>query len=348
MKRTTDSICDRCLQLDFEKAFQSDPANIERQAKRRRNSIMIANLSSWDKSDADCSMCSLLHTICGEDPRLNSYHLIACFPDGDPPVSDRPMYLELRDNYNSEKLLCFSQEHDDKNDSTPRQIATRFEASRAVRWIDNCKQYHRDCDPNAGEKELSRYWESMAFQVSTDLQELRVIDCHSLEIVPAPLGVTYVALSYVWGQSKAAKSDTSKGDKSQTATTSRLPSDVPGVISDSVTVAKALGFRYLWVDRYCISQTDEASKALQISQMDLVYRTAELTIIAAAGEGEDYGLPGVGDRPRIPPPAVTIGTSVMTGEMVDPQHSIEFSKWATRGWTVRKLGHITLVFDHLS
>lgn len=41
--------------------------------------------------------------------------------------------------------------------------------------------------------------------------------------------------------------------------------------------------------------------------MDLVYKNAELTIVAAAGVNADYGLPGVGIRQRTSQEHIKIG-----------------------------------------
>lgn len=48
-----------------------------------------------------------------------------------------------------------------------------------------------------------------------------------------------------------------------------LDGSIPPVIEDSMSVVLALGYRYLWADRYCVS--DEADlKHHQIMNMDQV------------------------------------------------------------------------------
>ena len=97
----------------------------------------------------------------------------------------------------------------------------------------------------------------------------------------------YVALSYLWGKSRLIR-----------VINNRLPTQVPNVIEDAMSVTKALGFRYLWVDQFCIDQQDSDRKIVEIRKMNMIYNTAELTIVAAAGSDADYGLPGIGNRPR--------------------------------------------------
>ena len=96
------------------------------------------------------------------------------------------------------------------------------------------------------------------------------------------------SLSYVWGQSPSATLE-SVTDYAYQPTLHELPK----VIEDSIEVTLRLGFQYLWVDRYCINQSDKEDQHNQIRQMDLIYSNAEFTIIAAAGNGPHHGLPGV-------------------------------------------------------
>lgn len=83
-------------------------------------------------------------------------------------------------------------------------------------------------------------------------------------------------------------------------------------MSDALSVTKALGYRYLWVDKFCIDQTDENAKLEQIRHMDSVYECAELTIIAAAGADGSNGLPGVASRPRKQQPMAFSGRYQIT------------------------------------
>lgn len=75
-----------------------------------------------------------------------------------------------------------------------------------------------------------------------------------------------MALSYVWGADSAAEQ----------CPEGSLPSPLPRVIEDGLTVALKLGggFHYIWVDRYCIDQENEEEKHTQISNMDMIYEGA--------------------------------------------------------------------------
>jgi hypothetical protein len=118
------------------------------------------------------------------------------------------------------------------------------------------------------------------------------------------------------------------------------------VVTDSIAVTKALGYNYLWIDKYCINQGDKAIKHMQIRHMDSVYEAAEITIVAAAGEDEDFGLPGLTVRPRTQQPVANVGDLSIICTMRDPHESIHRSRWSTRGWTYQEalLSRRRLVF----
>ena len=139
-----------------------------------------------------------------------------------------------------------------------------FDFDIARQWWQYCREHHgKDC----GQPRSSRP------------HSLKVMDCISQMVVDAPPDCRYAALSYVWGTAPQ------KGDaqKAETPGTFNGLHNLPKTIRDSMQVALRMDLRYLWVDRYCIDQTDHGDKHRQIQQMDLIYSSADLTIVAAAG-----------------------------------------------------------------
>jgi hypothetical protein len=163
------------------------------------------------------------------------------------------------------------------------------------------------------------------------------IDCTRRLIMLGPVRGGYVALSYVWGNVPVA-GDFKPG--------SILPEALPDTIEDAITVTKKLGYRHLWVDRYCIQQGRKKKKMHQIQHMDLIYQHAEVVIIAASGKDPTSGLPGVSKKPRIYQPGATIGNHVLASTMRRPGQLIASSTWATRAWTYQEglLARRRLVF----
>jgi hypothetical protein len=116
----------------------------------------------------------------------------------------------------------------------------------------------------------------------------KLIECEARSIVTGAHGQPYVALSYVWGRTSDAESDHG----------TNLTSLLPNTIEDAITATQKLGFRYIWIDRYCINQSDKEEKTAQIQQMDLIYGSASCTIVAASSGDPSTGLPGVSSVPR--------------------------------------------------
>ncbi len=79
---------------------------------------------------------------------------------------------------------------------------------------------------------------------SGEMLVVRLIDCEQWKLVSAG-NEPYVTLSYVWGAQSAS-------DIPTTSTSS-----FPQTIEDSIAVTLAMGYKYLWVDRYCIDQDNK-------------------------------------------------------------------------------------------
>jgi hypothetical protein len=156
----------------------------------------------------------------------------------------------------------------------------------------------------------------------------RVIDCGTRNVVLAPDGCEYAALSYVWGSSRPLI-ELDEGRRTPTIV------DCPDVIRDSMETVMKLGMKFLWVDRYCIDQTDVQDKHDQISQMDSIYANARITIIAATKVSET-GLPGTGSTLRKNQPSLSIRGLKIASTLPHSRYLVDQSKWVTRGWTYQE------------
>lgn len=192
-----------------------------------------------------------------------------------------------------------------------RLLPDRIDYGILVSWLEYCKLHHTShCSRSPG-------------HVPPNLQ---FVDCTNDTIVGDRCYEPYVALSYVWGDVVAnVESDTFP----------HLPSLVPNVVKDAIEVVKRLQMRYLWIDRYCIPQ-EPAEKHRQINDMDLIYRNAEVTIVAAAGKDPAFGLPGVGERQRLTQPAATVNDYCLVSTMTPPSVLIYASRWWERAWVLQE------------
>lgn len=116
-----------------------------------------------------------------------------------------------------------------------------------------------------------------------------------------------------------------------------LPAQLPRTIEDAFQATRELGLDYLWVDKYCIPQRNEKEKDNQIRNMDGIYQQAHVTIVAAAGNGPDHGLPGV-SLPRAFPAHILIEDRLFVGLPAHPLRggAIQQSRWNTRAWTYQE------------
>ncbi|RYP80487.1 hypothetical protein DL770_006204 [Monosporascus sp. CRB-9-2] len=178
------------------------------------------------------------------------------------------------------------------------------------------------------------------------IKGMKVIDCETSEIVNRTTDMEHIALSYVW---RLANDDMVSldfpfsGRSEAEPTRNFLPPSIPRVVHNAMTVVKDLGFRYLWVDQFCIDQSaSREEKEEQLSKMDLIYSSARLTIMAASTQG---ALPGVGTSPRIPQrflrlrnPTRANSNSLEEDELTffttNPpvDLAVSTSTWFSRGW----------------
>ncbi|KAJ1324732.1 HET domain-containing protein [Microdochium nivale] len=143
---------------------------------------------------------------------------------------------------------------------------------------------------------------------------------------------SFAVLSYVWG---LAPSYVHKHESAQHGVRSYAPT-----LRDAAQLAKAVGINWLWVDRVCIDQENDKEKAALIPYIKDVFAGADLTIVAAGGDGAHAGLPGSPDTPRQPARtfdfALDLGKDHMTS-LTPATHSFNTlnnaSVWHTRGWT---------------
>jgi hypothetical protein len=180
---------------------------------------------------------------------------------------------------------------------------------------------------------------------------LRLIDVEKrcLEDVAEDGPRKYLALSYVWGKAKMFCLTTA--NKSLLTCEGSLDAEnVPLTISDAMLLTKKLGQRYLWVDSLCIIQDEDADKARFIPRMNTIYNQAELTIVAAAGDNANAGLPGLLPGTRKQQVSLAAhGVPILRTLHAEPNdfdHYLSYTTWNSRGWTMqeRALSRRALIF----
>ncbi|KAF3042483.1 hypothetical protein E8E11_001118 [Didymella keratinophila] len=102
-----------------------------------------------------------------------------------------------------------------------------------------------------------------------------------------------------------------------------------------MALTKDLGYKYLWVDRYCIAQQDAEVKHIQIVQMGNIYAMADLTIIAVIGSDPTHGLPGFRGSRSVK--SARLGSSYISIlPASDDLTQVVHSPWTMRAWTLQE------------
>lgn len=96
----------------------------------------------------------------------------------------------------------------------------------------------------------------------------------------------YIALSYCWGPVSTTTYLTNAQNLASRKSGIEFY-DLPPLLQDVVSVVRALGVEYIWVDRLCIVQGPGGDFAEQAPKMGEIYGSAWLTIAAASGNSED-------------------------------------------------------------
>ena len=211
-----------------------------------------------------------------------------------------------------------------------REIGQTIDMGVAREWLRYCEMNHQG--------RCGRH-----LPAGVQMQGFRLLDCSKspAQVVEAPFTEHYAALSYVWGGNTEER--------------------WPQVFRDAVTVTRQLGLRYLWIDKFCLSDSLPREKMQQVARMDEIYEGAVVTIIAAHGDGATAGLPGVPSAfdmsggggaetatRRTEQPKYRFANSDITivSSLRDPRLLVKESTWYTRGWTYQEglLARRRLVF----
>ncbi|KAM7190392.1 Heterokaryon incompatibility protein (HET) domain containing protein, partial [Rhypophila sp. PSN 637] len=99
--------------------------------------------------------------------------------------------------------------------------------------------------------------------------------------------VPYVTLSHCWGSSRHISLTEKTYAKLQSRTWEF--SNLPKTYQDSLVVAQALGFKYIWIDSLCIIQDNEEDWLSQSALMERVYQNSACNIAATWADDSQKG-----------------------------------------------------------
>lgn len=141
-------------------------------------------------------------------------------------------------------------------------------------WVDHCAERHGEGCGAPGWS--SRLRENPAYPIRViDVVEECIVELDSCDS-------KYAVLSYVAGGFMGTMLTRQTSGRLKAAGSLRKGKIAPGqTLLDAMAVTRDLGVKYLWVDRLCILHDDKEDMGNQISQMDVIYGRAFVTIVAA-------------------------------------------------------------------
>lgn len=324
---TQDVLCSNCAALDLSLSSFDTPDEFKKQNYELDD--------DWDDytelgplqdiiSRSDCPLCRLVTKItrdrgdewteahvcwsregCSDDGSIHRRHLQVGIEDGGPLL---PRIMPFCDG--EERLL------------QGRQIGDQIDFAKIRQWMNCCDEKHETSCHGSIESTMTR-------------DNLIVIDCHELCLVPISSEENYVALSYVWGAKTSLQTvETNFPLFQQLKGLEPYLDDMGATIKDSIELVEAIGERYLWVDSLCIVQDNTELKLKVMSTMADIYQQAILVIIAASGSDCEAGLPGVRPHTRTGAQDVEyINQELSLTSVPDLVGFMEISVYRQRAWT---------------
>jgi len=327
-------LCGSCLTLDLKAA---DFQEIKSKTPSQGGIILKQTLQAL-KESTYCSLCRLIvHAV--EDTRAEWQKAekladedITCQLRAIPyrfPTPKTFKVLDVTTNFpffgSSYGIQLLPVESDDSDDQLIGRIIdpSRISIRLVQNWLMKCVVGHGDSCTSS---------KTLRFKEIESI--LRVIDVEQGCIVSPTDEFRYIALSYVWGQTKSVTLVKGNLDRLQKPDgITNIFKDLSLVIQNAIELTRALGEKYIWIDSLCIIQDDWDIKSKIIHKMNLVYENAFLTIIAASGTDANTGLPGVGYTTRSFEQATATVNKDLKFIYPPPHAGLSASVWASRGWT---------------
>jgi hypothetical protein len=163
-------------------------------------------------------------------------------------------HLPIGDMRNSLQVI----ETKDLHESREIRIARKLQA--------NCAEKHRECS-------IGRTAASLPKRVLKISRHEDKVHLYMSEAEVAP----YATMSYCWGSSLPVRTVKSNIEEHRGGISLDA---LPLTLRDGIRVARALGFKYIWIDALCTVQDDAADWAEQAALMADIYHGCNLAISA--------------------------------------------------------------------
>ena len=182
-------------------------------------------------------------------------------------------------------------EQDAKKHLKKRLVRPRFKRGMtdaawtlAKDWLYGCTTHHRVCRTALSGESIDN--RAQKPQLPTRIVHVPA-DGEPALIESNGKTADYLALSYCWGDGKNMELT----KQSLADWQDKLPVDLmPRTIRDAFEAARRLEVEYIWIDRICIAQDDDADWEREAGKMAAIYSNALCTIAALGAESSESGL----------------------------------------------------------
>ena len=189
----------------------------------------------------------------------------------------------------------------------PRQHLPQFSDSTDCfdllkSWLRECDDTHQDCVSSSAQRLPKR----LIHVGGTCNEEIYLWETNGAEV-----NERYTTLSHCWGKTAEVKPlQTTQHTKERWS--SQIPWNLLGrTFQDAITISRAIGVRFLWIDSLCIVQDDKYDWESHAVIMATIYQNSYLTIYASRSANSKAGI--FSDR-------YLDRTHVEDGSMLEPYH----------------------------
>ncbi|TVY15628.1 hypothetical protein LARI1_G006275 [Lachnellula arida] len=166
-----------------------------------------------------------------------------------------------------------------------REVTSEISATKCspivLDWIRDCCENHEDCcnDPSAS----SIYLPSRILDIQSRKEVFLV---ETRDLAASANGPRYATLSHCWGKTilirttKKTFRQRKEGMKWET---------LPPTFRDAISLARALGIQFLWIDSLCIIQDDKRDWEREAACMAKIYSNSYINI-AATGASDSLEM----------------------------------------------------------
>lgn len=153
----------------------------------------------------------------------------------------------------------------------------------AVNWLAECVMSHKEC------RKSTDLVGSLMYAVPPRLLDLGFNDSYSVRLIETDHNFSspYVALTYTRGSARVSSTnETNLASRQQSIGIEKFNK----TFKQAISISRMLGFRYLWIDAYCIVMDSPEDRTKHVPRMGIIFHNAALTLSAAVSPSADDGL----------------------------------------------------------